>query len=413
MVPLKTIAMNNLLVVSGIVLWSTILIFFILRLALGRSWLKKSLASIFIGPGLAHSLVQLVREFNRREITDETVGNVAASLIRRFSRIGLIALTVALIPMILLFQQNQLLSLQNERMDLQNNLLESDRRSSLVFLLSNVLDKVDEEIRSQQTKTAASEIGAEIRYRLSPSLISRIVALSKAFMPYRVMEENQLKSDLISPERGQLFTSIIGSQLDSFTTKRIAQDADFSYAQLRGVNIYGQNLKGVNLSYADLSGSSITNSTMYRGNLKKTKLDSTTVNNSDLQGVNLSHSSFSWCEIRDSKFNYSDLSKTFFFPKSLSGNTFNSTNFSNSRFHVPVFGPLTSSYRNVDFSGAKLLGIDQLVRDSANFKSHLPMFDSLLEGKSFTDVEGIDPDLMTYIKQSRPCLFDSTGCELH
>lgn len=151
--------MDHILKLSGIVAWAFLLLLLAIRWYYGKDWMKKLGISLFLGPPLHQSMHKLASEFPK-DIQKETVADVGTNLIRRFVRIGLAGLMLALIPLALLFQQNQLLTRQNEKLDdqnimfntqnerinLQNNLLEADRRSSLVFLMSNLLDKMDDEI---------------------------------------------------------------------------------------------------------------------------------------------------------------------------------------------------------------------------------------------------------------------------
>ena len=174
-----------------------------------------------------------------------------------------------LIGSVLIFKQNDLLNTQNERIDLQNNLLEAERRSSLIFLMSNVLDKVDDEIKEQRDdfKRKLESVPDSVKYSLSKPLISRIVALSRSLRPYRMMEGDTL-SELVSPERGQLFISLMENGLDSLTQNTIMENGDFSYtvigkidlsgaelsqANLRGAYLHETNLVWADLIWADLS----------------------------------------------------------------------------------------------------------------------------------------------------------------
>ena len=50
--------------------------------------------------------------------------------------------------------QNQKIEVQNDRINVQNNLMEAERRSNLMFLMSNILDKVDEEITLRKSRSS-------------------------------------------------------------------------------------------------------------------------------------------------------------------------------------------------------------------------------------------------------------------
>ncbi|MBK7873354.1 MAG: pentapeptide repeat-containing protein [Saprospiraceae bacterium] len=164
--------------------------------------------------------------------------------------------------------QNMLLRDQNDRIKLQNNLLEADRRSSLVFLMSNILDKMDDEIKINlmRTKNAINRgefspdsIPERLRYKLSDALIGRIIALSRAFQPYQMMQSDTLSGQLVSPERGQLFISLMQNKLDSATQNTIVAAGDFSYAIIGKISIENAVLDEINLAFSSLKGANFRN----------------------------------------------------------------------------------------------------------------------------------------------------------
>lgn len=79
----------------------------------------------------------------------------------------------------LLVQQNGLLHNQNFRLEQQTYLQEADRISSLIFLMGNLLDAIDEELKT--------DIGRRGVGDLSPQIVGRVVALSKSLRPYRYL----------------------------------------------------------------------------------------------------------------------------------------------------------------------------------------------------------------------------------
>ncbi len=183
---------------------------FIKRLAGIGSW-------FFLGGDLKQSIKQLVVEVRAKDqtISDDTLGNVLAHGAWRLTRIGCFAILVAIIPVAifivqttLLYYQNQKIDAQNIRLDQQTNLQEAERRSSLVFLFSNVMDAVDRELRD---KTNPSR-------KLSKPLRGRIIALSRRLEPYKYLTEGDtLSAKPLSPERGQLLINLVESDLDSVT----------------------------------------------------------------------------------------------------------------------------------------------------------------------------------------------------
>ena len=71
------------------------------------------------------------------------------------------------------FRSNDLLQTQNQLIKEQTKLIEAERRSSLIFLMGNIMDKVDDELKNNKKSR-----------ELSPQLIGRIAALSHSLKPY-------------------------------------------------------------------------------------------------------------------------------------------------------------------------------------------------------------------------------------
>lgn len=188
----------------------------------------------------------------------------------------------------LLTQQNLLLQSQNYRLDQQTYLQEADRRSSLIFLMGNLLDAMDTELKNDIGKPGVRD--------LSPQIIGRVVALSKSLRPYRYLESDSLVARELSPERGQLLLSIVNSQIDKNSLRRIFQFADFSFADLKAAVLSGEYLSGINLSKADLSHAT---------------LDETDLSRADLSGANLEEAVFAHANLRESRFRQSLLTNAY------------------------------------------------------------------------------------------------------
>ncbi|MCG8330848.1 MAG: pentapeptide repeat-containing protein [Chitinophagales bacterium] len=329
---------------SGIVLWIVIIVWTILRLAFGEAWMLKVGGFLFLGSGLMQSAKKLKNEIKEKDIKDDTLTEVAVRIFWRLTRLGLIGLIIAGIPVWLLLQQNQLIEAQNKlfqyqnekvtqqthllnsqdeklglqnklfasqndlftdqnqkidtqtslfedqnlkidiqselfrdqnylielqkiqidsqinllagqnsridtqnyRVNIQNNLLEADRRSSLVFLMSNILDEVANELVIQ---------GKDSKKELSQPLINRIIALSRAFTPYRVLQGDSLSLELVSPERGQLFIALLANHLDSLTQNSIVSNGNFSNAVIGNIAIPKGQFENAKLNQASFNTS--------------------------------------------------------------------------------------------------------------------------------------------------------------
>lgn len=180
----------------------------------------------------------------------------------------------------LLNQQNELLTLQNIRLSQQTYLQEAERRSALILLMGNLLDALDNELKD--------DIGQPGARDLSPQLIGRIIALSSGLKPYRYLDNDSLIQKEISPERGQLLLSIISSEVDNGSLRRIFQSADFSFAELQGAALAGEFLEGINLREADLSKANLNGARLLGADLNKTDLSGAILAGADLRKANLS-----------------------------------------------------------------------------------------------------------------------------
>ncbi len=158
--------------------------------------------------------------------------------------VGAFAASFALLGTITLMNQNQKIDKQNKRLDQQTYLQEAERRSSLVFLFSNIMDAVDKELKEDYNDD-------DIR-NLSPQLIGRITGLSTRLKPYHYLDGDTLTAKPLSPERGQLLVSLLGSQLDEKTMDEIYSNSNFKYSDLKNAYLGSAYLRKVNLRKADL-----------------------------------------------------------------------------------------------------------------------------------------------------------------
>jgi|GEM_PF-3785217 len=144
---------------------------------------------------------------------------------RGATQAGISALAVA--GVLLACQANRLLEDQNRRLEESLHLMESERRGALVFELSAIYDKVDEELGEQVGK---------VQYdTLSDHLAARIVSASRSFVPYRYYDASgHLTIRSLSPERGQLLTVLHHSRL---LTIDLLQKCDFRSMQLQGADL--------------------------------------------------------------------------------------------------------------------------------------------------------------------------------
>lgn len=200
---------------------------------------------------------------------------------------------LTLIGTCLLFNQNLLLENQNTLIKHQMSLEEASRRSALVMLMSNIMDKVDKEIENQQKGLSESDLKKK-RYKLSQSLIGQIAALSHSFKPYRYMSGDTLISRRLSPERGQLLITLALLPLDTSTLYEIYKSATFQEADLNFTKLIRANLSGVDLRFSDLSGA---------------RLDSADLSGANLNWVDMSGAILDMAKLDNAELHQADLSE--------------------------------------------------------------------------------------------------------
>jgi uncharacterized protein YjbI with pentapeptide repeats len=214
--------------------------------------------------------------------------------------IGAFSIAFGFLSTIVLLEQNKKIEIQNQRLNQQLYLQEAERRSSLVFLFSNIMDAINNELKEDYAKD-------NIR-NLSPQLIGRIISLSHRLEPYQYLDADTLIGMPLSPERGQLLINLVESQLDTLSYKKIWLKTDFSYSDLKGIlfedtvylvginlersNLTEATLKGARLNHANLSNALMTNINLERsnishGNLANALLTEANLANSNLTNINL------------------------------------------------------------------------------------------------------------------------------
>ncbi len=260
-----------------------------------RKLVAESSTRLMIGKGLKSGFRQLLDELPDGKVSKDTIAEIMTHTIWRITRIGTFAILMAVAPLLILIVQTGILNRQNDKLDTQNgligkqnqrldqqiNLEEGNRRSSLVFFMSNIMDKLDIELRSNPKRS------------LSDPLIGRIVSLSQSMRPYRYLENDSLTPRQLSPERGQLLFMLVNSDLDKATYDKIYARANFNYADLREANFSEAYLRGAqlanssfsqaNFNYADLQGADLSNSWLEQATFRNTLMSGINLSNANLR----------------------------------------------------------------------------------------------------------------------------------
>ncbi len=239
-----------------------------------------------------------------------------------------------LISSFLIYKQNELFEAnteyQNQRIKEQSELIESSRRSSMIILLSGIIDKVDEELKNNQTKT------------LSDNTIASIAeAFNYSFEPYCYLEDDSLSSKKLSREKGQLLLALYARNIDSVSFKKIKHTATFTGTDLHGANLTSIDLSGTNLTGADfrdanLNGAIFKNTILRGANMRGVKLNKANLNGADLRRADLSwaelnesesdSANFSGADLTNAQFRNADLRKANFRTAKLDGALLNGAN---------------------------------------------------------------------------------------
>lgn len=243
----------------------------------------------------------------------------------------------------LLLNQNNLLDTQNYRIKIQTNLLEADRRSSYVYLMSNILDRVQEELKDDYKSDSIRN--------LSPELIARIVSLSYALKPYRYLDdgiykinEYKFRDDMkliakpTSPERGQLLLTLINSKLDTISYDKIFRDSDFTFSELKDVTLKNAYLDSLNFEFSDFQGTKFINSS-----LRFTALAKANLKHTNFIGSNLENTMFAFSDLGGSRFSKCNLLRASF----AFGNMY-SVMFSNSNIGEAFFSNIDNFEIGID-----------------------------------------------------------------
>lgn len=312
-------------------------------------------------------------------------------------------------------KQNILLTNQNTLLTTQNQLVEGQRRSSLIFMMSNIMDKVDEEIRVQKDEIRKKLRGAKeidkiadpiillgniqsientidsLKWRLSSSVIARIAALSQAFKPHQYLDADTL-STALSPERGQLLQALAKSNFDSNTYAKIYQEATFRQADLKGADLEGANLKGVDLNDADLKGVNLKGSDLRGAFMWRTDLGFSLLQNADFSDANVPMGYFQFANLSGANLSNANLWRS----------DFTEANLSNANLqNVDLRGAIldTANLEDAELDGADLWGADLTIAFNVSTEQ-------LLSTSSLFKVINLTDSLRHIIQLTKPKLFE-------
>ena len=287
----------------------------------------------------------------------------------------LIALTAGLagyVGTVLLWRQNRLIKEQTY-------LTEASRRSSLIFMMSNIMDRVDEELNDEKIEDEPFHSSRV----LSDLTIGRLAALSQSMKTINYLENDSIIISPISPERGQLLMALANSKLDTLTTyQKIFSACTFEYSDLKRANLDSLYLVSANLTGSNLSGAFLSWANLEEINLINAKMVNVTLNEPKLRGAKLNGAILDHSNLYEANLNYAHLTDASLFNSDLSGasmqhSLLNNTRLINSNLNNANLN--NANLNNANFEGASLRGATLLGADLsyASFKG-ADLIDALL-----------------------------------
>jgi len=248
---------------------------------------ERIISRLILGNDLRESVENFVEKVPK-DLDKKSVADLTYGILNRIIRTSFIRLILAVIPMILvviqlcvLMHQNTILEQQTTGLENQLKSIEAERKSSYIFLVNNIMDKMDSEIKNGEDR--------KIGRKLSIQTISRIAALSQTLKPYKYQNEEGKEKEL-SPERGYLLNTIGLSELDTGIYTILYDKVTFNKADLEKAKLNQSYFKGAYLRGSDLSDGFILNSNLEKTFLIESDLRNTQFSNSNFEGAKLWHS---------------------------------------------------------------------------------------------------------------------------
>lgn len=185
---------------------------------------------------------------------------------------------------------------QNNKIQHLSELTESARKSNMVFLVNDIMDKVDNELKNNPGG------------KLSDKTIAGIIeAFNYSFTPYRYWEGDSLSDKKLSPEKGQLLLALCTKNIDSTSFDKIKRSAHFSGADLRNGDLQGVDLSGADLEDADLSDADLSGATLNGADLRNANFWGAHMNKANLVDADLRRAVLSWVELNEAQLDSANL----------------------------------------------------------------------------------------------------------
>lgn len=333
---------------------------------------------------LIPSIVALLRSLSSRSIEqrrERILASATAALWCLVPSPGAAAVgLVAIVSLLLTWQQARFLAIQNEKIEVQNLLSEAQRRSGLLFETTAIFQAIDEEKKSASKSVCESatlepcwreEDGGRKLFVPSGATIGRIAALTQALRPYRYLSVEDARPYRFVGTDGQSELcpqKIQSSTLDKVSTLLRRADRgwadedrrlrDPSVLKTEALKVYGDTGDG----RGELSGtikwivdesSRLLNSLIYKGSIESdialNCAPASPERGQILISLHAASVDVSRISARGGDFRYSDIPGAY-----LRGIILTDVDLSFSRFPGANF--IEARLSNVSFSGAHLSG---------------------------------------------------------
>lgn len=453
---------NELLKTIGLITLIISFVYITFRVIWGDKWLIRYGKTFFIGDDLIQSFNKFFEELPQP--SKETIASLAGHLIYRFTRLGIFGMLIALIPLILLWQQNKLLQIQNEKIDRQNELFNFqnnrvDEQTKLfaeqnqaVETQTGLLSSQDSLIKQQnvfvgkQTKLFGQQILQTSKQNM---LLSKQNDLAQ-----KQLEKTQIQIKLSEAERRSSLNFLLGSLLDQINDDlNNSQDSVLSnltigrivglsqsfkpYYYIDGDSLISRQISPergqllIALLKSDLSQE--TYSTIFsqatflqaeltNTDLRKTFLSKIDLGGADLRRVDLNGVDLNNIDLRDANLEQIDLGRT-----NLSAANMLRVNLSNAflggaNLYLAALedANLTEAgLSNANLQGANLqrANFNRTTMYDANFKwvelqgAQNLTVNQLKTVNSLYKAEGIPEEIRKILLKEKPCLFTDEGCK--
>ena len=267
-------------------------------------------------------------------------------------------------------EQNLLISRQNELLNVQNKLSDAQRRASMNIELSAILERITDNAEDYEKKHPGDTVG---KVHLGQALEARILSVLRGFKPYysldysainnpsqdnigenKRVEQEELLTPLLSPERGQLLLALIEANVNMEDLHE--KGADFSYADLKGVLLEDVFLEDVALTDADLSNGMFGNSKLSNSIIHRTNFNSSYLVGTEFIGSRCTECDFRKSDLRNSDLSYAEFFNVNFDEAKMEDISANKGYFIDSDFHNVNLG--RTDFRQAHLKGSDFTGVN-------------------------------------------------------